>query len=350
MKKIILAGGGTLGPTTPLLAVVSEAIRQNKTWQFIWIGTRRGPERNLVEKKMTYYWVPTAKLDRFVSLSNFLAPFWFAVALIKSFYLLVKIWPDLVVSAGGFNAVPVGYSAFILRIPILIHEQDVKVGLANKLLKPIATRRTCVFGNSGAEKIGNLIRNVVGEQSFELPEIFDKEKPYILVTGGGTGASSLNSLVIKALPSLIKQVNVLHLTGQGKSARVLPMAGYQQYEFLDKEMLPALINAEIVISRAGMGTLSELANLHKPAIVIPIPRTHQIYNAELLKQNGAAEVLDQLKLTPSQFAEVVLNLLKDPQKQEKIAQNLHSLIPGGTEKFVSIINELLIKRSTGTSG
>lgn len=339
MKKILLAGGGTLGPATPLLAVVKAA--EKKDWQFVWVGTRRGPERQLVNESIPYYWVVAAKFDRFISLQNLFAPLLFIVALLQSFYLLLKLKPNLIVSAGGFNAVPVGYAGFILRIPILVHEQDVQVGLANKLLRPVAIKRTCVFGNVGAEQIGNLSRPNSDKIQFKKPEIFTADKPYILVTGGGTGATSLNKLVIGALPKLVNSINILHLTGRGKSVKVLPTAGYQQSEFLGKEMLSAMSGAVLVVTRAGMGTLSELASLSKPTIVVPIPHSHQVHNAELLKKNEAAIVLDQTRLTSDLLASAILEFCADTERQKKMGAKLCDLIPGGTEKFLIIIDGLL---------
>lgn len=346
MKKIMLVGGGTLGPTTPLLAVFDAAKKTNKDWQFVWVGTNNGPEQKLVENLMPFRSIVTAKLDRFFSLRNIFAPILLSVAFLQSVWLLLKIKPDVVVSAGGFNAVPVGYASFCLRTPIVIHEQDVLIGLANRLLRPIATRRTSVFGAPGSEKIGNLIRINEGNRKYNYPDIFDVNKPFVLITGGGTGAKSLNQLVVLALPELTKITNILHLTGKGKSVKVLPTPGYEQKEFLDADMLPALAAAEISISRAGMGTLSELALLSKPAIVVPIPRTHQTHNSDLLVKNSAAIVLDQTGLTPKRLVEAVKGLLEDSAKQKQMGENLHKLIPGGTEKFLTIIDDILERKVT----
>jgi len=148
------------------------------------------------------------------------------------------------------------------------------------------------------------------------------------VTGGGTGALALNRLVAAAAVRLAESAQVLHLTGRGRGvARETSSERYRQIEFLVEEMPHVLAAATLVVSRAGMGTLSELAALGKPALIVPMPGSHQWANARAFAQLDAVEVLDQEALTPALLAEQVIGLLDDAPRRERLAQNLARSMP-----------------------
>jgi UDP-N-acetylglucosamine--N-acetylmuramyl-(pentapeptide) pyrophosphoryl-undecaprenol N-acetylglucosamine transferase len=152
--------------------------------------------------------------------------------------------------------------------------------------------------------------------------------PLLVVTGGGTGALGLNRLVAAAAPRLIDALQVVHLTGRGRGvpSRVASPR-YRALEFVVDEMPHLLAAATLVVSRAGMGTLSELAALEKPSLIVPLPRSHQWANAQAFARLGAIVVADQAALTPSALADRILGLLADEPRREQLGQALHASMP-----------------------
>jgi UDP-N-acetylglucosamine--N-acetylmuramyl-(pentapeptide) pyrophosphoryl-undecaprenol N-acetylglucosamine transferase len=152
----------------------------------------------------------------------------------------------------------------------------------------------------------------------------DPGLPLVLVTGGGTGALGLNRIVTEAAGALVEHAQVLHLTGRGRGVPSTDLGPrYQQREFLVEEMPDALAAACVVVSRAGMGTLSELAALGKASIVVPMPGTHQEANARAFGRKGAALVFDQGTLTPMILATTVRDLLNDAAWRESLGASMH---------------------------
>lgn len=343
MKTIILAGGGTLGPVTPLLAFAQAAREANRQWQFVWVGTSDGPEQTLVAAEgLMFHCITAAKLDRFFSLRNCLLPFTLFFATLQALRVIFSVKPDLVVSAGGFSAVPVGLAAWLWRVPIVLHQQDVQIGLANRLLRPLSRSMTSTFARPNCLVVGNLVR-----QSFKhitpwsSPKTFSTDRPLVVLTGGGTGATKLNELLAAATPDLVMVSNVLHITGRGKQVEVGVQPRYQQIQFATDEMPGILDAATVVVTRAGMGTLTELAYLSKAAIVIPMPNTHQEHNAKALSDADAAVVLSQDELTPQHLTSVIRELLCNKEMREGLGKRLHTTIPDGTQSFIKHIDELL---------
>ena len=150
IKKIILSGGGTAGSVTPLLAIVDE-FRKEKldNYEFLWIGTKNGPEKKLVEDaKIKFIKINSGKLRRYFSFRNFSDIFLMIIGFFQSLIVLIKYKPNLMISAGGFVSVPVALASWILRIPILIHQQDARPGLANKIMAFFAKKITVTFEKS----------------------------------------------------------------------------------------------------------------------------------------------------------------------------------------------------------
>jgi UDP-N-acetylglucosamine--N-acetylmuramyl-(pentapeptide) pyrophosphoryl-undecaprenol N-acetylglucosamine transferase len=227
------------------------------------------------------------------------------------------------VGAGGFASVAPLAAARALGVPVLIHQQDVEPGLANRLLTPLATAITLSlpaslahFPRRRSSLTGNPVRPAVLAGDARLARTrfgLEAEVPTVLVTGGGTGALALNRLVAAAVPDLVRFCQVIHLTGRGRAVppdRDSPR--YRSFELLTDDMPHALAVADLVVSRAGMGTLTELAALGKPALVVPMPRSHQLANAEAFERLGAIEVADQDTLDGAALAARVQRLLDDP--------------------------------------
>src|SRR6056297_179313 len=210
-KTIFLTGGGTGGSVSPLLAVAEEFFSREKEVDFIWIGSEKGVERDMVEykdfkgRKIDYKIICAGKWRRYFSLKNFFDLFKLGFGFFQSLFLVLKYRPDLVMSAGSFVSVPAVWAAGFLRRPILIHQQDVRPGLANKLMAPFARVITTVFQESRkaygakARVVGNIIRKNLDMEAKDNYFKVREDTPILLVVGGGTGAKFINDLVEKNL-------------------------------------------------------------------------------------------------------------------------------------------------------
>jgi len=346
--RILLSGGGTLGPVTPLLAVAETAKLQNLNYQFSWIGTKNGPEQYLVKSAgIPYFYLISGKWRRYFSWQNLFAPLFVIFGFLQALFFLIRLRPHLILSAGGFVSVPLAYAGWLARIPVVVHEQDVLDGLANKLMRPIVTFRTSVWSKPGAVTIGNLIRpSIYGGHKGNLYSKYglSKDMPVILVTGGGTGALSLNKIIIEELPEINKYASVVHITGKGKQVVSQKSNLYYSTELVAEDLADLYSLADVVITRAGMGTLSELAALKKSIIVIPIPDSHQEKNADLLRKNEVAIVIDQKNLTSGILNESIKKILSIKNESEAMGLRLHNFILDGTEIFLEKIQQLLVSR------
>jgi len=291
--------------------------------------------------------ISSGKLRRYFSLKNFTDIFKIFFGCIESFFILVRNRPSLVISAGGFVSVGVVWSAWILRIPILIHQQDIRPGLANKLMAPFARVVTSTFKKSlkdyGTKAVwtGNPIQDSVEilneENYFEIK----KGLPLVLVVGGGTGAEAINELIENNLNSLSEFAQIIHITGKGKRDREI-YKNYSSFEFLEHDyMLEALKKSELVISRAGLGFLTELSFFGKPSILIPMPDSHQEDNARIFKEKGAAIVLNQKELTSEDFLFNIKKILNNEDLKKKLGENIKKIIKIGNNDLLSVIEKLM---------
>jgi len=365
VKKILLTGGGTGGSVMPLLAIIDE-IRNLKfeisEINFLWLGTRKGPERQMVEKaNIQFRAIANGKLRRYFSGWNFIDPFLIKIGFWQALFIMLKWRSDLVISAGSFVGVPVVWAAWVLRVPVLIHQQDIRPGLANKLMAPFAKAITVTFEKSLSDygqkavwtgnPVRKEIRNFLPAQTGKLEIRETKKKlslkngmPVVLIIGGGTGALAINGLVEQSANELVKFCQVILVAGKDRSTKFqIPNSKFQIFEFLNaQQMAQAYTVADIVVSRCGMGTLTELSYLGKPAILIPIPDSHQEDNAKVFYQLKAAIVLDQNELTPENFVSNIKKLVYDSQLRNKLRNNIKQIIkPGANKEIAEIIKELI---------
>lgn len=344
--RMVFAGGGTVGPVTPLLAVLDACAKQFVGVEAHWVGTHTGPERELIAKRgLPFTALRAAKIDRFVSLRNVVAPFVFVASCVQAWRVLRSVKPQVVVAAGAFVAVPVVIMARLMRIPTLIHQLDVRPGLANKLMAPFADAITVTFERSLADFpahktswTGAPVREeILHPKTNSLP--LKAGKPVILVFGGGTGAQAINELVASSVEELTAAAQVVHITGKGRDGvsaggQNVAREDYHRYEFLVAEMGEALHKADLVVTRAGLGTMLELAALHKAAVVIPMPASHQEDNAHLLTDAVAAVVLDQNRISPQEFASIIKKLLASPESRQDLGKQIATLYRGDAAKLI----------------
>lgn len=281
-----------MGPVTPLLAVLRQMKKRRQELKFSWAGTPNGPERVVVEREgVPFHAVPVAKLPRYLSFGLVRWPLDYLRAAHAANFLIKDIRPSLVVSAGGFTAVPVIKAAHAKGIACAIHQLDAEPGLSNASIARFCDSVTTSFSyelppfrNVASERVPTPCRfadDVTPEKHAAATLLgFDPQRPIVFITGGGTGAVALNEAVSMILDDLLRDMQVVHLTGKGKQGASIPRRGYVVSEFFDEgEMLNAYAAADLVVSRAGLGSLSECACLKKAAVVIPIPDSHQEENA-----------------------------------------------------------------------
>lgn len=328
--KLMMTGGGTLGPVTPLLAVVEAYRLMDPAIEVVWVGTKHGPEREVVEKNaIPFFGLTAPKLDRHAPLRWVFIPFKLAWSLKRSFDLVRQLHPDVVVTAGGYVSLPLVWIAWFLGIPVWVHQQDVRVGLANLLMASSATRISCAwlstlkkFPANKTIHLGNPVRESV------LHGVKNGiSRPTLLVLGGGTGATWINQTIFSLVSELVCFCDVVHLTGKGKQVRGEQPEGYRQMELVTEGMAELFAEADVVVCRAGMGTISELSALRKAAIIIPIPHSHQEENTRVLAELDAAVIVDQSSTTPQVFLELVRHLLADQEERQKLGARLHTALP-----------------------
>ncbi|MDD3411079.1 MAG: undecaprenyldiphospho-muramoylpentapeptide beta-N-acetylglucosaminyltransferase [Eubacteriales bacterium] len=352
MKRIVLTGGGTAGHVTPHLSLIPRL--REAGYDIHYIGTEKGIEREMIGQLpgVTYHVVKSGKLRRYFSLQNFTDPFRVIHGAGTSVSLMRRLKPDVLFSKGGFVSVPVVVGAWLAHVPTVCHESDLTPGLANKICAKFANRVATTFEECAqtlgdkAVCTGTPMRPSLfaGSRAAGLALAgFDGAKPVLLMTGGSLGAQSVNLCLRQSLPQLLEHMNVLHLCGKGNLDESLnETPGYCQKEFLNEEMADALAAADIVLSRAGSNTLSELLALNKPMLLVPYPmgasRGDQIQNAESYRKRGLARVLPQEQMTPATLTAALLKLLAE--KDELKAAVERYPVKDGTDAVLRLIEEV----------
>ena len=316
MKHIVLTGGGTAGHVTPNIALIPKL--RELGYKISYIGSYEGIEKKLIEELgIPYYGISSGKLRRYFDLKNFSDPFRVLKGFSQARKILKELKPDVVFSKGGFVTVPVVIAAKRLKIPALIHESDMTPGLANKLCLSSASRICCNFpetvANLPADKAvltGTPIRQELLSGNAENGRKFcgfTADKPVLMVIGGSLGAASVNDNVRKILPELLKEFQVVHLCGKGKTD-----------EYIQDELPDLFAMADIVISRAGANAICEIRELHKPNLLIPLSakasRGDQILNARSFERQGFSKVLEEEEITEEKLLETIRQLYTDRQK------------------------------------
>ncbi|OGG90640.1 hypothetical protein A3H55_01700 [Candidatus Kuenenbacteria bacterium RIFCSPLOWO2_02_FULL_42_16] len=348
--KILFTGGGTMGSVTPLIAVAEVLKARDPGCDLFWLGTRSGPEERVIRRyNIDFKGIFSGKLRRYFSMENVLDVFKIIIGFWQAVFILIKLRPQAIVSAGGFVAVPVVWAGWLLGIPNIVHQQDVQAGLANKLCGFMAKKITVCFPattkyfkKNKTEIIGNPVRNNLRAMAVldkeELLERLNLKKdwPVVLVTGGGTGALALNQLVFDSLKELTKFCQVVHLTGENKADDDFSHENYIHYDFL-VNIIPFIKIADLIVTRAGMGTLMEIGYLKKPALVMPIPRSHQVANADYFYERGAVEILDQEKIDSDDLIKRIKELLDGKSKLKELSKKIHEMIKWGAEERLAEI-------------
>ncbi len=366
-KKIVISGGHL----TPALAVIEE-LQKRGDWQIFYFGrpySTEGDKTPSLESKIIQEkdikFIPINfgriqhKFTRY-TLSAFLRIPW---GFILTFYHLLRLKPDLVLSFGSYVGVTVSLAAWMAIIPVVIHEQTTVFGLANKItshwakkifvswpetLKDLPKEKTVLTGNPLRQQV-SLFHQKIWD-SFKV----DKSLPLILATGGNQGSHRINLAIEGILKKILAKYNLCHLTGHlqvfndfsrlSEKKKKLPDKLKKRYllkEYLFEEWGTVLKKADLVVSRAGINTITELLALGKPQLLIPIPwlpHDEQTKNAQMVKQMGLGEILDQDDLSSERLLkkiEMMMGKIKSyQQKPNLVNRQAAKKIVDALEKMV----------------
>jgi UDP-N-acetylglucosamine--N-acetylmuramyl-(pentapeptide) pyrophosphoryl-undecaprenol N-acetylglucosamine transferase len=390
MKLLIVAGGG--GHFAAALAVIQQL---PKDWQLLVVGRKYTFENDQTlsfeyqtAKKLGIPFQPlkTGRLQRRVSAKSFASLMKVPGGFSQAFHVVRNYQPDVVLSFGGYVSVPVAYAARLFRIPIVVHEQILGAGLANKVAAKFA-KKVCVSWEQSTrffpkEKVvltGNPVRSVLTlskDRPHPVPPLSSKrapshslsplpflseegsaasKKPMIYVTGGSGGAHAINVLIEGCLEKLLERFTVVHQTGDAQEfgdfdrltaiRAQLPEALQKRY-ILAKFVPPAevftiLQTAALVISRSGMNTVTELLSFNKPCLLIPLPfgqKNEQLENALFVKKLGLGEVAEQNSLTPERVYHLVTNMTERLASYTSHEEAIKKVLkPDAAERIVEVV-------------
>ncbi|MEO3857210.1 UDP-N-acetylglucosamine--N-acetylmuramyl-(pentapeptide) pyrophosphoryl-undecaprenol N-acetylglucosamine transferase [Acrocarpospora sp. B8E8] len=376
--RLIVTGGGTGGHTYPALTVVrtlqARLAAEGQELTVIWVGTHGGLEaRVAVEQRIPFAAVATGKIRRsanplkLVSPSNIKDMGRVPLGVAQARRIIAGFGPDVVLATGGYVAIPVGLAAKMCGRPLVVHEQTVRLGLANRILARAATTMAVsapstldlipesVTARGAVVVTGNPVRPelLTGQPSRALEALglhaFDLSLPTVYVTGGAQGSQQINTLVQAVLPWLLAHANVIHQAGTAtldetrQRAATLPpelAARYHLTAFVGAELPDVLALADVLISRSGAGTIAEVTALGKAAVFIPLANSaggEQAHNARHLAAVGAAvALLDEA--TPDALREAVAPLLADPALRAQIADRARAQgRPDAAERLADVV-------------
>lgn len=352
MKKIVFTGGGTAGHIMPNIAIIEELHKKN--FQIFYIGSN-GMEKEILKtyKYVNYIEIPAVKFARSLTPKNLLIPFKLIKSIKQAKSKLRHIKPDLIFSKGGYVSIPVCIAGHMLKIPVLTHESDYTIGLANKIIAKKSKYLCCSFKDTsdkyGKNAIftGSPIRQSIYEGNKLIVQKklnIQTNKPIILIVGGSLGAQSINNIIWKNVEILCKHYTIIHIVGKNKIRRTLQDKNdYFQIEFAsDIENYFAI--SDIVISRAGSNTIFELLALKKTMILVPLPKSNgsrgdQELNANYFAEHHIAYTIQQNNLNINSLQDTIKSVMKNKEKLIKSMSQFSNEI--GNKKILEIIYDVI---------
>ena len=357
MTTYLLAGGGTAGHVNPLLAIAEELRRRDRSAKVICVGTEEGLEKTLVPGRgfelVTIPRIPFPRFRGFFSTSaTFLKGWPEAVRTVSELIKERKV--DVVVGVGGYAAAPAYAAARQAKIPFVIHEANAKPGLANRwgaLRTPFVgvtfagtpLPHAITVGTPLRKEIENLDiggTRIVARTHFGL----DANRPVLMVTSGSQGARSINTTIAQSAADIVAAgYQVLHIVGQNKPERLPELPGYVALDYCDRMDL-ALAAANLVVSRAGSATVSELSALGVPAVYVPYPvgNGEQRFNAAGVVKAGGGVMVADAAFTPAWVKNTLIPLLRDEAALENMGARAATVgMRDGTARMMNLIDAAL---------
>lgn len=353
--RVLLLGGGSGGHVFPLIAVADalkeRAVQSGIDLELMVMGEGDFLRNACAERDLPFKPVMAAKVRRYFSLLNFLDILKIPIGLLQSLWQIFLFMPDVVFSKGGYASLPGAFVSWLYFIPIYIHESDSVPGLANKIIGGMA--KAVFISFASAEKyfkagkaflVGNPVRkDILSADRTQSAQLFglSQDKRTVLVLGGSQGAQRINKIIIDSLVMMASKFQIIHQCGQGQYDAVKAdvdrlikegqshyaeaiQNNYKLFPFFDsKQMAAAYAACDLIISRAGAGSIFEIALLGKPAILIPITNSggdHQLQNALEFSKYGAAYIEEE-NLTPNLLINQIESLL-EPANYDAVSQKI----------------------------
>jgi UDP-N-acetylglucosamine--N-acetylmuramyl-(pentapeptide) pyrophosphoryl-undecaprenol N-acetylglucosamine transferase len=361
VKRVVIAGGGTGGHLYPGIALARALMRRDMDIEIYFVGTQEGIEKKVLPREgfalktiLSAGLLGKNKIAQWVSLLKL------PIGTVQSMCFLIRKRPGLVVGVGGYASGPLVLSAWMLRIPILIHEQNSIPGMTNKWLGKIADKIAVSFKKSSesfpkekVEVTGNMIREEFCQSKEDNPEKLEGSFQ-VLVLGGSQGAHSINMAMVEALEFLSEKKGDLHITHQtGEADYKIVHKKYEESKFsfdirpFIDDMADQYKKASLVICRAGATTLAEVTACGKMSVLIPFPNAahnHQEKNARILEASNAGELVLDEDLSGPRIAESILQAMEEPERLKEMEENSYKLgNRDATEKVRLLCMELLEK-------
>ena len=370
--KIVLVGGGTGGHFYPLMAVAEALVLRSKTVgltppELYFMGPDAYDEKSLAAHNIKFVYCPAGKVRRYRSSANVSDFFKIIGGTFVAIWKLFVIYPDVVMSKGGYTSVPVIIAAAILRIPSVIHESDAHPGRANLL----AARFARYIAISYQDAARFFPKEKIALTGIPLPsetitasqnEKVVRERPLIFITGGSQGAERINTFILESLYELAQHYDIVHQTGAESFEKVRTTADalitdpalkarYTVVPFLQPaDFKKTLHEATVVVARAGSNTIANIALFGKPAILIPIPEEisqDQRTNAYAYARFGAATVMEEANLTPHLFISELEHIIHDPALQKRMQDGAaHFIFPQASDTLARALLDIGIEHGS----
>jgi UDP-N-acetylglucosamine--N-acetylmuramyl-(pentapeptide) pyrophosphoryl-undecaprenol N-acetylglucosamine transferase len=364
--RVLLAAGGTGGHVYPAIAIADALRKADPRTKILFVGTRDRMEWEAVPKSgydIKSVWI--SGFHRRLTPQNLLFPFKLVTSIVQSFSIIKSFKPDVMVACGGFAAGPIGWVAAKLNIPIVIQEQNSYPGVTNRLLAKHAVAIFTAFEDAKnylpEEKItlsGNPVRGQLKQSDSSAARKafgFNSETPVLLILGGSGGALALNNIMQKELDQLHNKAGLQIIWQCGKRYfdelnQQIDTDSYPNLrltQYID-DMPAAYGAADLVVTRAGAGTCSELMLLGQPAVLVPSPNVagdHQAKNAKSMVETGAAELLEESDID-EKFSDLITALIVDKERLQKMNEAMKSLAkPDAANTIAKEIYTLAQKRN-----
>jgi UDP-N-acetylglucosamine--N-acetylmuramyl-(pentapeptide) pyrophosphoryl-undecaprenol N-acetylglucosamine transferase len=366
--KILFTGGGTGGHLVPLLAIISElkklSAEKKIKLELMLIVPNGGLNTGALGKEIKIKTIKAGKLRRYFSLRNVVDVFKIPIGTVQSLYYIYRFKPDVVFSKGGFASVPPVIAAWIFKIPVLTHESDIVPGLANRIISffskiifvSFPDTEKC-FPNKKVVFTGSIVRSeIFNGDRYRAQEVFGLKEnlPTVLIFGGSQGARRINDTVLRTLPAILEKCQVIHICGTNNYQKVVKsieklglknIGRYKVYPYLESEMKEAYALADIVVSRAGANSLSEIIALEKPSIVIPLPTSandHQMNNAVYFSRKGMLILLREEELSAGKLSEKIFELLPEEGIEKNIKHNIRQYNNSTKKNSTKLIAEEIL--------
>ncbi len=327
--KILLTGGGTGGHIFPLMAVAREIKHKNPQHSFVFIGSAFGYKDIFEKNQIQCHNIITGKIRRHFSFWNIIDIPLILIGLIQSYFLVLWHKPNVVFSKGGYGAFSVVLISWIFKIKIVSHESDSIIGFSNKIIFKLSNDVLMSFLCDGynAKLVGNPVYDFSKAPKDDVLKLNSK-KPVLFFMGGSQGAVQLNKLVFAILDKLLEKYEVVHQVGGNNEKDLRDKANKENYHFYgfmnENQIHNVYFKCDLVISRAGSGSIFEIALSEKPSILIPLDSAagdHQRKNASIYKSSGACVVVDAKEITSDILYEEIEKIMNNKEKIAKLKKS-----------------------------